>query len=151
MGTKYQGTAVEIQALNTYIKLTRAAESVVTRTNRHLGQYNLTTSQFGALEALYHLGRIPQIELAQKLLLSTANITTVLQNLEKRGLVQRKRDLEDQRYMQVTISDAGRALIEQILPEHIRIIVADMSILTTEEQVTLAALCRKLGLGKDTP
>ncbi|MBE2184281.1 MAG: MarR family transcriptional regulator [Anaerolineae bacterium] len=146
MGTKYQGTAAEIQALNAYIKLTRAANSLLDRTNHHLGGFGLTTSQFGVLEALYHLGRLPQVEISRKLLLSTANMTTVLQNLEKEGLVCRERDTEDQRYIQVSITDAGRTLIEKVLPAHVAGIVAELSVLTGEEQQTLAHLCRKLGL-----
>ena len=145
MGTKYQGTEVEIRALDTYIKLTRAAESMMDRTNRHLSDYHLTVSQFGALEALYHLGTLAQIELSRKLLLSTANITTVLQNLEKIGLVCRERDAKDQRIVRVSITEAGKELIEKILPSHVATITNDLSILTPEEQETLAALCRKLG------
>ncbi len=146
MGTKYRGTDAEIQALNAYIKLTRAANSLLDRANRHLGGFGLTPSQFGVLEALYHLGRLPQVEISRKLLLSTANMTTVLQNLEKDGLVCRERDPEDQRYVQVSITDAGRTLIERVLPAHVAGIAAEMGILTDEEQQTLAYLCRKLGL-----
>ncbi len=146
MGTKYQGTDAEKQALNVYIKLTRAAASVLDRTNRHLGAFGLTPSQFGVLEVLYHLGKLPQVEISRKLLLSTANMTTVLQNLEKDGLVCRERDRQDQRYMQVTITEAGRALIEKILPAHVAGIAAEMSVLTNDEQQILEQLCRKLGL-----
>lgn len=150
MGTKYAGTAVEIRALNTYIKLTRATERVMDRTNQHLAAYSLTTSQFGVLEALYHLGTLSQVDLARKLLKSTGNITTVLQNLEKRDLICRVRDSKDQRYILVSITDSGRALIAQILPIHVAGIVKDLSILTDEEQETLGALCRKLGLHTQT-
>jgi MarR family 2-MHQ and catechol resistance regulon transcriptional repressor len=145
MGTKYQGTEAETRALDTYIKLTRAANSLLDRTNRHLDAYHLTPSQFGALEALYHLGTLSQVELSRKLLLSTANITTVLQNLEKRALICRERDAHDQRYVNVSITEAGAALVAQILPSHVASITADMSILTPEEQETLGALSKKLG------
>ncbi len=146
MGTKYQGTPEEILALDTYIKVTRAAESIMSRTAEVTTQANLTTSQFAILEALYHLGTLSQVELAHKLLKSTGNITTVIQNLEKRDLVRRQRSTDDQRYMQVSITDVGRTLIADILPAHVQGIVAEMRILTTEEQRTLSALCRKLGL-----
>jgi MarR family transcriptional regulator, 2-MHQ and catechol-resistance regulon repressor len=145
MGTKYRGKASEVRALDAYIKLTRAAASVLDRTNRHLGAHGLTPSQFGVLEALYHLGTLSQVEVAHKLLLSTGNMTTVLQNLERRGLVHRERDRADQRYMRVSITPAGQALVAQILPAHVAGIEADLGVLTAPEQVTLAALCRKLG------
>jgi len=145
MGTKYRGSEAEVRALDAYIKLMRAAASVSERANHHLGDYDLTTSQFGVLEALYHLGTLSQVELARKLLLSTANITTVLQNLEKRDLITRKRNPNDQRVVRVSLNRTGRILIEQILPSHVAGITEDLGVLTAEEQETLAALCRKLG------
>ncbi len=151
MGTKYQGSAEEVLALDTYIKLTRATESILTRTGAHLHGRGLTTTQFAVLEALYHLGELSQVELSRKLLTSTGNITTVLQNLEKRGLICRERSTEDQRFIRVSITDSGSELVAQILPSHVRGIVEDMSVLTTEELVTLAALCRKLGLKIPSP
>lgn len=146
MGTHYRGSADEIRALDAYIKLMRAAESVFQRTNGYLAEHNLTPTQFAVLEALYHLGTLSQIELARKLLKSTGNITTVLQHLEARGLVCRQRCASDQRVVEVSLTDAGRAAIERILPDHVRRITADLSVLTPAEQETLAALCRKLGL-----
>ncbi|MBA3870207.1 MAG: MarR family transcriptional regulator [Anaerolineae bacterium] len=148
MGTKYQGTDAEVLALDTYIKVTRAAQSIMSRAMQHLGDSNLSPSQFAILEALYHLGTLSQVELAQKLLLSTGNITTVIQNLEKRDLVCRQRSTDDQRYMQVSITDSGRALIASIFPSHVQGIVDIMNTLTPEEQQTLAQLTRKLGFGK---
>lgn len=147
MGTKYEGTADERRALDTYIKLTRASDTMMARINNHLEDYDLTTSQFGAMEALYHLGTLSQVMLAQKILKSTGNVTTVLQNLEKRGLIERERDPADQRVVLVTLSAAGRTLIARILPPHVAGVVAQFSVLSAEEQETLAALCRKLGLG----
>ncbi len=147
MGTKYQGTDAEVQALDTYIKITRASQSIMNRAMQHLNDSNLSPSQFAILEALYHLGTLSQVELAQKLLLSTGNITTVIQNLEKRDLVCRQRSTDDQRYMQVSITDAGRKLIADIFPAHVAGIVDIMNVLTPEEQETLAQISRKLGLG----
>lgn len=147
MGTKYPGTDAENRALNAFIKLTRAANSVLDHTNRTITNGGLTSSQFGVLEALYHLGTLSQIDVARKLLLSTANITIVLQNLEKSGLVQRERDAADQRRVLVSITDAGRALVAEILPAHVAMITRVMSALTPAEQDTLAALCKKLGTG----
>ena len=83
MPTRYQGTAEEVQALNTYIKLQRAAETVLARTTAHLATYGLTLSQFAILEALYHLGTLSQRDLAEKLLKSPGNMSIVLKNMEK--------------------------------------------------------------------
>jgi len=146
MGTKYQGTDEEIRALNTYIKLQRAAETSLSRTTRLLSDHNLTLSQFAVLEALYHLGQMSQVDLANKLLKSTGNMTSVLKGMEKRELIQRERSETDNRYMEVTLADEGRQLIANYFPQHVALIVEDMSALTFDEQEELARLCKKLGL-----
>ncbi len=146
MPTKYQGTPEENRALNTYIKLQRAAETTLANTTAHLSTYGLTTSQFAVLEALYHLGTLSQRTLAEKLLKSTGNISVVLKNLERRGLVERHRNPQDMRYMEVRITGKGSELIASLFPAHVAGIVAEMSILTAAEQEELAQLSRKLGL-----
>jgi len=151
MGTKYKGTAAEVRALNTYIKLQRAAETSLSRTTRLLNDLGLTLSQFSVLEALYHLGPMSQRDLAEKLLKSTGNMTSVLKGMERRGLIHRERSEADNRYMSVQLSDDGRELIAGYFPQHVQLIVEDMAILTPDEQDQLAALCRKLGLGVTVP
>ena len=150
MPTKYQGTAQEERALNAYIKLQRAAETVLTNTTEHLSDYDLTTSQFAVLEALYHLGTLSQRDLADKLLKSTGNMSLVLKNLEKRDLISRERDPGDRRYMRVCITEKGRELLLSMLEEHVAGIVEEMNILTPQEQDQLGQLCRKLGLKEDS-
>ncbi|PJF39755.1 MAG: MarR family transcriptional regulator [Phototrophicales bacterium] len=149
MPTHYNGTEKERLALDVYIKLARAAEAVSARVNRHLADYDLTLSQFGVLEALYHRGPLVQKDIAQKVLKSTGNITLVINNLEKRGLVVRERETEDRRFVRVHLTDAGRELVASIMPKHVAGIVEDISILSEEEQCRLAELCRKLGLREE--
>jgi MarR family 2-MHQ and catechol resistance regulon transcriptional repressor len=146
MPSKYEGTVEERRALDAYIKLQRAAETAISRTTSHLGQHKLSLSQFAVLEALHHLGILSQRDLGGKLLKSPGNITIVLQNLEKRGLISRVRSQADNRYMEVCITEAGRALLLSFFDAHVQGIVAEMSVLTPDELETLARLCRKLGL-----
>lgn len=150
MGTHYHGTMEEKSALDVYIKLSRAAEAVTARINHHLYDKNLTISQFGVLEAIYHLGPMQQNHLAEKILKSTGNMTLVINNLEKRGLVERQRDREDRRCIIVHLTETGCDLMSSILPHHVTTVVKEIGILTLEEQAQLAALCRKLGLAKST-
>lgn len=145
MGTRYLGTKEEIRGLNAYIKLVRAAESVSSRIHRHLSDVDLTVSQFGVLEALLHLGPLYQRELAEKLLRSGGNMTLVIDNLEKRELVKREREVDDRRCIKVDLTKKGKQLINQIFPSHVAAVVDEMSILTAEEQEELGQLCRRLG------
>lgn len=145
MGTRYLGTKDEVRALDTYIKLARAAESVSSRIHRHLADTDLTVSQFGVLEALLHLGPLYQRELAEKLLRSGGNMTLVIDNLEKRELVKREREADDRRCIKVCLTEKGKQLINQVFPSHVAAVVNEMSILTPEQQEELGRLCRRLG------
>lgn len=145
MGTHYQGKSGEVRALDTFIKLVRAAETVSSNLNRRLASLDLTESQFGVLEALHHLGPMCQKALAEKLLRTGGNLTLVTDNLEKRGLVRRERDAADRRFVTVHLTPAGRKLIEGIFPGHVRAVVDEFAGLSAAEQEELAKLCRKLG------
>jgi MarR family 2-MHQ and catechol resistance regulon transcriptional repressor len=146
MPTHYRGTDDEVRALNAYIKLVRAAESVTARLAPGLEAAGLSSSQFGALEALFHLGPMCQRELGQKLLKSGGNVTLVVDNLEKRGLVRRERERRDRRFVTVHLTEPGRELIARFFPRHAAAIVEQMAVLTPSERDELGRLCRKLGL-----
>ena len=139
----------EKRALSAYTKLMRAAESVTGRTSRILAAFNLTVSQFGVLEVLFHKGSLCQSELATKILKSTGNITMVIDNLEKRNLVRRERDLNDRRFIAIHLTESGHVLIEQVFPSVMAAIVNEMSILQESEQDELARLCRLIGLQEE--
>src|SRR5262249_34995615 len=145
MGTHHRGPAAEVRALDAYIKLMRAADSVSGQLAIGLADAGLSEGQFGVLEALHHLGPLCQRDLGAKLLRSGGNITMVVDNLEKRGLVRRQREAKDRRYISVHLTDAGRKLIARLFPRHAAAITAEMAVLAAEEQETLGRLCRKLG------
>lgn len=146
MPTHYSGSDRERRALDTYIKFVRAAESTLAHLSGELAEHDLTLSQFGTLELIYHLGPLCQKTIGEKLLKSGGNITMVVNNLEARGLVTRKRRESDRRFVSVELTESGRDLIEQILPEHVDTIVDVFSVLSAEEQETLARLCKRVGL-----
>lgn len=147
MPTHFEGPDCQVLALDTMIKLTRATNTLLARLARRNTQGDLTESQFGTLETLYHLGPMSQTEICGKLLKSSGNTTLVVDNLEKHGLVQRQRDEHDRRVIMVQLTDAGHELIAQLFPLHAAAVSEEMSILTPEEQRQLGELCRKLGKG----
>lgn len=149
MGTHYKGNNEETLALNAFIALMRASDSLNSRLYMTLKKSHLTISQFGALEALHHLGPMCQSTLGKKLLKSGGNITMVIDNLEKRGLVKRERDTNDRRFISVQLTDKGEDLIKKVFPIHVQNIVNEMSILTEEEQNRLVHYCKKIGLQEE--
>jgi MarR family 2-MHQ and catechol resistance regulon transcriptional repressor len=147
MPIHYSGTPTETRTLDTFIKLTRCTNSVLSRLSERNTLDDLTPSQFAVLEALYHLGPMNQGEISAKVLKSGSNMTTVTDNLERDGLVRRERSTNDRRVIHVHITEAGRRKIEAVLPGHIAALVEEFSVLTSNEQETLGQLCKKLGKG----
>ncbi len=134
----------EITALSTFVKLMRASESVSKDVHAELKKKKLSISQFGILEALYHKGPMCQKEIGQKILKSGGNITMVIDNLEKQGLVERLRNENDRRYFQIHLTQNGRELIKEIFPDHAKRIAERFSVLSETEQTALGNLLKKL-------
>ncbi len=145
MPTHYNGTPEQVLALDTYIKLTRAMNSLESRLARSQALKSLTGTQFGVLEALLHLGPMSQSEIGDKLLKSGGNITLVIDNLEKCGLVLRQTGIKDRRVTNVSLTGKGKEMIDAIFPAQVDAIVRELGVLTAEEQRILGRLCKKLG------
>src|SRR6266508_3538041 len=120
--SRYRGDRAERLALSTYLKLTRASERL----------WN-------------HLAPMCQRDLGERILRSSGNMTLVIDNLEKRGLVRRERSVEDRRFIQVHLTEEGARLIRRVFPAHADAITRQLAVLTQEEQRALGNLCRKLG------
>jgi MarR family 2-MHQ and catechol resistance regulon transcriptional repressor len=146
MPTHYRGSAREVRALNTFIKLTRAVETLGSRLQRFLADHELTPPQLGVLETLLHLGPLSQSELGRKLLRSNPNMTALLDTLERHGWIQRTRSPEDRRVVVVALTRDGKRLIGKVFPAHAAHLAELLGALSAEEQETLGALCKKLGL-----
>ena len=143
MGTHYKGSKKEINSL---IKLNRAVESVNSTLNSSLSREGLTESQFGVLEALFHLGPMSQKNLGSKILKSGGNITMVIDHLEKRGLVLRRRGIVDRRYYNIHLTEKGKKLVEAVFPKQLKIITEEIGILNENEQYELQRMCKLIGL-----
>ncbi len=147
MPTHFEGSAETKRALSAFINLARATNSLQARLSVQLEGQGLTVGQFGVLEALLHLGPMTQCVLGEKLLRSGGNITLVIDNLEKHGLVRRERQTEDRRTIVIHLTPKGMRLIKRVFPAHAKMILKEMSQLEPKEQEDLRRLCRKLGTG----
>lgn len=145
MPTHHRGPEHERRALDAYVKLVRAAESVAARIDRHLAEHELTAPQFNVLEALHHLGTLCARDLAEKLRRSGGNLTLVLDNLERRKLVRRERADGNRKYVFVSLTAGGERLIGELFPAHAGRVEREMRALSARELDELGALCRKVG------
>ncbi len=133
-------------ALDAYITLRRAGNTIAAKLNRHITDNHLTAGQFGILEALFHLGPLSQQQLAKKILSSKGNITMIIDNLEKQAIVKRTASPHDRRTTIIQLTPQGKKMISKIVPNHLKKIVTMMSVLTVTEMMELKRLCKKVGL-----
>lgn len=134
-------------ALSMWVKLVRASATMGKLSRENIESFGLTEPQFGVLETLGHVGPLTLGELGRKRLVSGGNITCVVDNLEKEGLVERIHSTEDRRTIEVRLTKKGNELFERIFVQHAEHITKLASVLNETEQKQLADLCKKLGLG----
>ena len=143
-----KNSGFENKALKVFLQFVWVSDTVNSRVFRHLIKYGLTMSQFGVLDALFHMGPLPQSDLGKNIFKSGGNITMVVDNLEKNALVRRVRSEKDRRVINVHLTEKGRDLFVGVLPVYIKVVEEEMNVLTESEQEELGRLCVKLGLSK---
>ena len=134
------------RALKLLVILERAVQSVNERLRRDIGAHDITDTEFGILEALYHKGPLLLGDLQKKILLSSGGVTYTVDRLAEKGLVERRECPTDRRARYAALTPKGEALIARIFPAHAEMIEQTMSALTVREQDELIGLLRKLGL-----
>ncbi len=79
-------------------------------------RHELTAQQYNALRLLRaeHPGALPTLVLAGKLVSHAPDITRLVDRLEERGLVARRRMADNRRVVQIAITEAGLALLKQL-------------------------------------
>lgn len=135
--------------LHALIALARGFMSVRRRETQTIRAGGLTVAQFAVIEVLYHKGALPVQTITKKALTTSGNMTMVIQNLKKRGLVEKLENPKDKRSYLVNITDKGRELFEEIFPGHLENINQIFSVLDEEEKNELIKIMRKLGEEKD--
>jgi len=73
----------------------------------------ITTSQLRALIVLEHADEVTAGELAKSADLNPASVTAMLDQLESRGVIERKRGLKDRRVCLVSLTETGRAIVDE--------------------------------------
>ena len=151
LGTKMSTAAVTDRdlSLKVWVVLARAYRAMAARARRDVERHGLTQSEFAALEALYHKGDLPVGDLSERVLLTSGSMTPVIDKLERRGLLARRRCSEDQRITYLGITSAGRALMASIFPGHAEAIRRATAGLGPDEKRTLVVLLKRLGLGAE--
>jgi MarR family 2-MHQ and catechol resistance regulon transcriptional repressor len=137
-------------ALDAYVHLLRAASILAARVARRASPHGLPPSRIAALCALQKEAPMCPRDIACRLGQTRGNVTMILDDLERRGLVERRREGINRRFRAVHLTPRGRKLIAALRPRHARAVAAELGALAPRELRALARLCAKLDAGSPT-
>ena len=119
--------------------------------NRWLAAYGLTATKINYLSVLYSVEGHALVlsELGRFIHSSNANVTVMINALERDGLVQRIRDPEDRRSYAARLTPKGFQTIEKALPAHLSNLRTAMAAVSNNELDALTATLQKIASGFD--
>ena len=111
-----------------------------------LRHYGLTPPQYTVLRIIgrSERGFLPMNEIGKEMIVTYANVTTIVDNLEKRGLVRRIRDTTDRRIVNVELTGSGSRLFGKIYSVHHKRVANLMRALSESELRSLLKFTTKI-------
>ncbi len=142
---------VDLAAVATTLRFQRAADGLFGAFEEFFAGYDLSDGRFTLLMILLMkppdwLDPTPS-ELAERVGVSRATITSLLDGLERAHLVARAAHPTDRRRLVVRLTEDGRALMARLLPDYFRHVGTVADHLDDAERQQLDRLLSKLYLG----
>lgn len=133
-------------------RIQRASRRLENGLRAHFAEHDLQLWEFDVLATLRRSGRLTAGELVTATMVTSGAMTNRIDRLVARDLVTRETDPANRRSVLIDLTDSGRALIDELLADHVDNETRLLASLTPREQQLLGQLLRKLltGLG-DTP
>jgi DNA-binding MarR family transcriptional regulator len=105
-------------ATECYANLVRTADLLLGLHNRQtLDQYQLSASARGVLAVVEGAGEpLEPSVIAERLMVTTGSMTSLLDNLEKRGLIRRLPHPDDRRKLLIDITAEAQVIVDELLP-----------------------------------
>ena len=136
-----QGGGLRRHSVLAWLRMWRVVQKVERAAAEHLRAHDLNYAQF---DVLAHVGAAEgsrQKELGASLLVTKGNVSHLVDQMERRGLVSRR---QEGRTNRLYLTEEGRRLFEEVVPAHEDLVHQLMSALPEEEQVHLHELLRGL-------
>ena len=109
----------------------------------------LTPEQFMLIDLLWNLGEMTQQQLADQLQKDKNSVTQLVDALERKGFVERRRNLQDRRSNTLVLTEKAEHLKMEAKRKGILIMDRMLDSITEDEQRTLLAILRKLNDNMD--
>ena len=131
------------KSMAVYISMSRVINTLRRENNKLILKHNLTLGQFAVMEALYSKGRLSTGEVMEKILTTSGNIPVIVKNLEKDGFITREQDESDKRRFILDLTEKGKDLMDEIVPENLKFMDELISLWDDEEKEELIILMNK--------
>ena len=133
--------------LSTYF----TASKLRKKAGHFLQPFGLTDVQFNLMMLLEHQsspgGGLNQAQLSDMMLVNRANITSLVDRMEKAGLVSRQASSSDRRYNIIRLTARGKKLIEKIEPLYAQEVKRIMNVLVENDQRRLITMLERIRAG----
>jgi DNA-binding MarR family transcriptional regulator len=106
--------------------------------------YDITPEQWAVLNRLWEQDGLSQVELAERTFKDKPGTTRILNLLEKKSIVFRRRDAEDGRVMHVFLTQKGKDLKEKLIPCAEAVLVKSGQELTKEDVLHFKRTLKKI-------
>lgn len=133
-------------SLQLFSELCRSNRYLTDASTENIKLFGLNLTEFAVLELLFHKGDTPIQHIGKKILISSGNMTYVLDKLETKGFIKRLPCPKDRRVTYAVLTEEGHQLISSIFPEHEQMIDQLFSQINSTEKEMLIYLLKKMGL-----
>lgn len=103
------------------IGLLRAREAVMSHFRPILAAHDVTEQQWRVIRVLYEAGKLDATEVADKASILAPSLTRMIRSLEERGFITKHKDDADGRRVLLQITAAGEAIVEDVMPESLKV------------------------------
>lgn len=146
------GLETDFNALQITARLLRLGKALENRLGKLHAAFSLKPGEFDVLAALKRAGNVALTpsQLYQSMLLSSGAMTSRLDRLENKHLIQRSHCSRDRRSVKVALTEQGKTLIDQVYPAHFELMASLLSGMTDTDKNQLAYLLKGCQLQVET-
>ena len=131
------------------LNIVRTANMLTTAADQLFRQHDLTEAQFNVLFSLkYNPRHVTQTDLGKRLVVTRASITSILDKLESKGLVERIDVPDNRRIYHVEMTERGHTVLDELEPLYREKVHEVMEGLTERDCKTLIGLLERVRVGK---
>jgi len=137
---------LDVSSVETSLLFMRVATNLFHYIHGHLAKYGISHGKFAVLMILYkntESSFLPS-ELADKIGITRATVTGLLDGLEREGLIERKNHPKDRRMVMTSMTQKGIELMEMVLPKHFLLISRIMQGLSEGDRQMLISYIERI-------